>query len=73
MAILGVYLFWRSHADLGGMWSAHLEVRKEHRLITHGIYSRIRHPMYSAIFLITLAQAMVLTNWIAGPIGLLCW
>lgn len=73
VALVGVYLFWRSHADLGAMWSAHLEVRKEHQLITHGIYSRIRHPMYSAIFLITLAQALILSNWIAGPLGLVAF
>ncbi|MDX8350416.1 protein-S-isoprenylcysteine O-methyltransferase [Cognatiyoonia sp. IB215446] len=73
VAVIGVYLFWRSHADLGPMWSAHLEVREGHRLITHGIYSRIRHPMYSAIFLITLGQTLILTNWIAGPIGLVAF
>lgn len=69
-AVLGVYVFWRSHADLGSMWSAHLELREDHSLVTHGIYRRMRHPMYTAIFLITLAQALLLANWLAGPAGL---
>ena len=30
----------------------------------------MRHPMYPAIFLITIAQLLILTNWIAGPAGL---
>ncbi len=68
--IAGSFVFYCSHRDLGAFWSAHLELRKGHALVTCGIYSHMRHPMYSAIFLITLAQALLLTNWIAGLIGL---
>ncbi|MCR9089377.1 MAG: protein-S-isoprenylcysteine O-methyltransferase [Rhodobacteraceae bacterium] len=71
VALAGLYVFWRSHEDLGKNWSAHLEVREGHRLVTGGIYARMRHPMYTAIFLITVAQLLILTNWIAGPAGLL--
>ena len=70
VGLVGIYVFWRSHADLGKNWSPHLEVREGHRLITGGIYARMRHPMYTAIFLITIAQLLILTNWIAGPAGL---
>lgn len=65
----GVWLFWRSHADLGANWSPVLEIRDGHSLITHGVYGRMRHPMYAAIFLLTLAQACLLSSWIAGPSG----
>ncbi len=68
-ALAGLYVFWRSHADLGSFWSAHLELREGHALVTRGIYSRMRHPMYTAIFLITIAHALLLTNWLAGPAG----
>jgi protein-S-isoprenylcysteine O-methyltransferase Ste14 len=60
------WLFWRSHADLGDNWSVTLEVRKEHRLVTAGVYRHIRHPMYAAIFLWCLAQGLLLPNWLAG-------
>src|SRR4051794_11867257 len=40
---LGLWLFYRSHADLGTNWSVTLEVREQHRLVTHGVYRRIRH------------------------------
>ena len=72
-ALAGLYVFWRAHADLGAFWSAHLELREGHALVTRGIYGRMRHPMYAAIFLITMAQALLLTNWIAGPAGLLAF
>ncbi|MEM9576921.1 MAG: protein-S-isoprenylcysteine O-methyltransferase [Pseudomonadota bacterium] len=69
--VLGTWVFWCAHRDLGKNWSAHLEVREDHRLVTKGIYRRVRHPMYTAIFLICLAQAIVLANWLAGPAGLI--
>jgi len=64
--LAAIWLFWRSHADLGLNWSATLEVRKDHRLVTDGVYRRIRHPMYASIILFSAAQAMLLPNWLAG-------
>lgn len=61
-----VALFWLSHAHLGRNWSPGLEMRQEHGLVTHGIYGRIRHPMYAAIWLSALAQPLLIHNWIAG-------
>jgi protein-S-isoprenylcysteine O-methyltransferase Ste14 len=64
---LSLWLFHRSHADLGDNWSITLEVREGHRLVTHGIYRRVRHPMYAALLLYGLGQALALPNWVAGP------
>ena len=64
---LGLWLFHRSHADLGTNWSVTLEIRESHSLVTGGVYRRIRHPMYSALLLYGLGQALVVPNWIAGP------
>lgn len=64
---VGLWLFARSHADLGTNWSITLEVREKHQLVTQGIYRTLRHPMYSALLLYALGQALVVPNWIAGP------
>jgi protein-S-isoprenylcysteine O-methyltransferase Ste14 len=64
--IVALWLFWRAHVDLGLNWSITLEIRKKHELITNGVYRRIRHPMYSAIFLFAVAQGLLLQNWLAG-------
>lgn len=66
LMLTALWLFGRSHADLGQNWSATLEVRKHHQLVTHGVYRSIRHPMYAAILLWGLAQALLLPNWLAG-------
>jgi protein-S-isoprenylcysteine O-methyltransferase Ste14 len=65
--VAGLWLFARSHADLGTNWSITLELREGHRLVTEGIYRSVRHPMYSALLLYSLGQALVVPNWIAGP------
>ena len=64
---VGLWLFARSHADLGTNWSITLEVRENHQLVTQGIYRRLRHPMYSALLLYSLGQTLVVPNWVAGP------
>ena len=71
--VIGLWLFYRSHADLGTNWSITLEVREQHRLITQGVYYRIRHPMYSALVLYSLGLALVIPNWVAGPANLIAF
>ncbi len=66
-----LWLFYRSHADLGRNWSISLEVRERHALVKSGVYRFIRHPMYSSFFLLGLAQMLLLSNWLAGLSGLL--
>lgn len=65
--IIGLYMFHRSHVDLGTNWSISLEVRETHTLVTHGVYGRVRHPMYTALLLFGAGQACVLPNYVAGP------
>jgi len=64
-----LWLFRRSHVDLGRNWSISLEVRDRHALVKDGVYRLIRHPMYSSFFLLGLAQIFLLPNWFAGGAG----
>jgi protein-S-isoprenylcysteine O-methyltransferase Ste14 len=65
-----LWLFWRSHRDLGTNWSPTLEIGAQQTLTTQGVYRTIRHPMYTSQFFGGLAQALLLHNWIAGFGGL---
>jgi len=65
-----LWLFWRTHRDLGRNWSVTLEIKDAHQLVTSGVYARVRHPMYSAFFLWAVAQALLLPNLVAGLSGL---
>ena len=68
--VLSLWLFYRTHRDLGHNWSVSLDLRERHTLVTTGIYAAVRHPMYTGFWLMAVAQALLLPNWIAGPAGL---
>jgi protein-S-isoprenylcysteine O-methyltransferase Ste14 len=69
LLISGLWLFNRSHLDLGTNWSVSLELRENHSLVTHGLYKKIRHPMYASLLLYYIAEPFLITNWIIGPLG----
>ena len=66
----GLWLFWRSHVDLGDNWSVTLEIDAKHALVTRGVYRFVRHPMYTSFLVSGLGQALLLANWVAGPAAL---
>jgi protein-S-isoprenylcysteine O-methyltransferase Ste14 len=68
--IAALWVFYRSHAELGRNWSISLELRGNHRLVRTGIYRFVRHPMYSSFFLLGVSQLLLLPNWVAGAAGL---
>ena len=37
----------------------------------YGVYRYIRHPIYAVVWLSSIAQALLLQNWIAGLAGLI--
>jgi protein-S-isoprenylcysteine O-methyltransferase Ste14 len=70
VAIAALGMFHLTHRALGRNWSVSLDVRESHKLITSGIYRRVRHPMYTAFWLWAVAQALLLPNWFAGLAGI---
>ena len=70
LAAVSLLMFQLTHQALGRNWSVSLDVREDHRLITDGVYRRVRHPMYSAFWLWAVAQALLLPNWVAGFSGI---
>ncbi len=54
-------LIW-THRTLGKFYAPILEIKERHELITIGLYSRIRHPMYSVFILFTLSMALITVN-----------
>ena len=49
LVVGGIWLLWRSQTVLGRNWIPGVGLHQKHRLITEGPYSRVRHPIYSAI------------------------
>ncbi|HMK08845.1 MAG TPA: protein-S-isoprenylcysteine O-methyltransferase, partial [Anaerolineales bacterium] len=69
--VLSLLLRWRAHKDLSSSWSHTLELADFHRLVTTGVYSRVRHPLYASLVLWAAAQPVLLQNFLAGLGGAL--
>jgi protein-S-isoprenylcysteine O-methyltransferase Ste14 len=71
---LGIGLFGWAHYALGMNWTAVLALTKEHELVTRGPYRYVRHPMYSAFFIIGFGFLLLSANWLISVIylGTLC-
>ena len=67
MTALGVGIALYARLSLGSNWSSTVMVKSGHQLIRTGLYSRIRHPIYTGIVLGMVGTAMVrghLRNWL---------
>jgi protein-S-isoprenylcysteine O-methyltransferase Ste14 len=64
LGLVSLGLWTWTQAALGKEWSAQLQLRKEHHLVTTGPYARVRHPLYSAMVGIGIAFALVTANWV---------
>ncbi len=51
------------HRSLGSNHSSRLSIKDRQVLITDGPYRRIRHPMYSAFYLLHIAVFFLTANW----------
>lgn len=38
---------------------------RDHSLVTHGIYRRVRHPLYTSLLLLSIGWAIFTHSWIA--------
>jgi protein-S-isoprenylcysteine O-methyltransferase Ste14 len=65
-----VWWVWTQYA-LGAYWSAQLQLRADHRLVTTGPYARVRHPLYTAMLGIAAAFALVTAHWVFVAFGIL--
>jgi protein-S-isoprenylcysteine O-methyltransferase Ste14 len=62
----GIGLFGWAHQALGMNWTAVLALAKEHELVTNGPYRAVRHPMYSAFFVIGVGLLLLSANGFIG-------
>jgi protein-S-isoprenylcysteine O-methyltransferase Ste14 len=59
VAILGLGVAIAARRTLGQNWSARVELKKDHQLITGGVYKYMRHPIYTGVILMDLGAILV--------------
>lgn len=75
LIILGLAVRYISRKDLGKQYSVHVQTSREHRLVTAGIYSRLRHPAYLGLACLAVGIPLCEGSWgglaiavlLAGP------
>jgi protein-S-isoprenylcysteine O-methyltransferase Ste14 len=50
------------HRELDRQYSAVLEIKRDHQLITTGPYEKVRHPMYTVLTLFSIGLSLVTAN-----------
>ena len=63
LAILGAALAIYSRAMLGRNWSATVQLKQDHELITRGPYRLVRHPIYTGLLTLFLGNAVMVGDW----------
>lgn len=71
--ISGLILLACVHRTLGKHFSMMLKLEKEHNLVMSGPYSRVRHPMYSAFYIMVISTALICANLFVGIFGIAAW
>jgi len=66
LGLLSLLLFIWVHRSLGLNLSATLKIKEDHVLVVNGPYRWIRHPMYTAFFLLHIGVLLMTANWFIG-------
>jgi protein-S-isoprenylcysteine O-methyltransferase Ste14 len=64
LVLSSVPLLWWIHKTLDRQYSACLQIKDSHSLITEGPYSRVRHPMYTVLNMFSFGVALVTANFL---------
>ena len=63
LAVGSVWLVKSALGTLGAQWSLTARVLEDHKLITAGAYSRVRHPIYTGMLGMLLASGLAASSW----------
>lgn len=70
VGVCGVYWLFSS---IGSGITPTSGTRKEHKLVTRGIYKYIRHPLYTFGSLLIVSFGVMADNWFIGTFGVLAF
>lgn len=63
LCVAGVAIACWSRHLLGENWSATVQLKDNHQLVTRGPYCLIRHPIYTGLLLLFLGNAVLVGDW----------
>jgi len=70
---LACLLSWTGTRALGRQWRIDAGLSADHELVTHGPYRVVRHPIYTSMLCLLLANALLTSSLPLFAIGALCF
>lgn len=64
--VIGTPLLFWTHYTLGKNFFGGMKIGQDHKIVTDGPYQWMRHPMYTAFFLIGFSYWFLSENWMVG-------
>ena len=64
ISVSSVFLTMSAIRELGKQWSLEARLVEGHKLVTTGVYSWVRHPIYTAMLGKLIATGIVLSHWL---------
>src|ERR1043166_9092118 len=71
LAILSAWPVSAAIRELGKQWSLQARLIEGHKLVTTGVYSIVRHPIYTSLLGMLLAGGVASSHWIGLLSGLI--
>jgi protein-S-isoprenylcysteine O-methyltransferase Ste14 len=66
--LAGAFLYLRAKRELGRAWSSEISVKQDQQLVRTGPYRLVRHPLYTAM-LVMSAGTMIVSNQVHAVLG----
>ena len=66
LGVVALIWFVWIHRTLGNNLSARIRIKETQYLVTDGPYRWVRHPMYTAFYLLHVAAFLLTANWFIG-------
>lgn len=71
LAVSSAWLAMSAIKELGKQWSLQARLIEGHKLVKTGVYSMVRHPIYTAMLGMLLATGLAISHWLALAAGLI--
>jgi protein-S-isoprenylcysteine O-methyltransferase Ste14 len=70
---LACLLSWTGTRALGRQWRIDAGLSSDHELVTHGPYSVVRHPIYTSMLCLFLANGLLTSSLPLFAVGAVCF
>lgn len=68
---IGMSVMLTALHNLGKQYSGYITLQEDHKLVQHGIYGFIRHPIYLRALLSGIGTPLIFRSWLVFPMFLL--